>query len=408
MTPLLHFPCRDQSFEWDAVNEELLTEQRDFERLRGNREKRVRCVGCGSSDARYVVCVQHHGQHDHIFVRRFPHSGSAHLPSCYSYSKELPRVSRSPVAPSQKKASGDFAALKREIGDPELRPVTIGAPSRNSSDGRSASATYSIGLKNFGREILQLSGMCDWSPSFLGRRSERVFNGRVKQAIEDSRAHESAVGAVLRSLPGVDFIPWSFLNAPQTDLSPRKCVGFGFVDGIGPVNEHGGRPIRLANYSELCLTAPRTLFWREEANPWSGLSTFLVCPAWVIFVAVKHAEQWKIHHWSIFRVAPDTLLPIESGAEELMVKRLVAEKRRFKRWLVPPPDISGKKWVPDFQLLDTPHREFIEVAGMLDDVAYAKRMTEKKAALGERLLVWDTRTKVESFNLPPSIAKAAV
>jgi len=314
--------------------------------------------------------------------------------------------------PSKMGPGGDFAALRRDLGDPELRVVAMrrrNSTQSDSSHGTTGRATnrMTIGLQRLARELLQTSGVCDWRPRYASARNECVFNGLVRGAL--NAVAGEAMGpssAVINSLPGVNFVPWSYVDHRRlrTLSNLTKCVGFGFIESLGAVNVHGARIMRLNNHPECPIVVPRMLLDREQRNPRSPLHTRLAHPVWVIFVAGKFAGTWKAHAMAAFRITSTGLIPVDSQHEELMVERLMEEGRAFRRWLLPPPEFTSSKFIPDLQLLDTAGRQFLEVGGLMADEVYAANIARKKAKWGEGLLVWDTRMALHLFSLPPAEA----
>lgn len=417
---LLYFPCRNGVFDWfgassasgvPPVTVDLLVEQREFERHPANRSKRVTCHGCAHPDARFVICLLHGQSTDKVYPRRFPNSQSAHKPGCFSYAEELfpPRTDSSEGATPIARASGDFAALKRRLADPEYSVISMRRRNREQGDAAAvlsgpASKRMTIGLQRLTRELLQRSGLCNWHPGFAGKRNERVFNGRIKGAISEMMSGGGPTGTVFQNLPGASFVPWSYLSPIEQKTPPgmTACVGFGFVEGLGAENEHGARRLTLRNYPDCPVVIPRRILDREGRNPRSALLSHLAHPTWSIFVAAEYDGLFKTHALVSFRVSDSGLIPVESQHENLMAEWLAAEGRDFVRWLLPPPELKGRKFVPDFQLLDTKGNEYIEVAGLLARPDYAEDIRLKKSIFGPRLLVWDpVGVPLGSFELPP-------
>lgn len=419
---LLYFPCRNGLFDWfgessasgvPPVTVDLLAEQREFESHPANRSKRVTCHGCAHPDARYVICLRHGQSTDKVYPRRYPNSQSAHKPGCFSYAEELfPRGAGSAAAATAiARASGEFAVLKRPMADPEYSIISMRRRNRAQADAAAvtvgtASKRMTIGLHRLTKELLQRSGLCDWHPGFVGKRNERVFNGRIKGAISDMIVGAGAASAVFQNLPGASFVPWSYLD-PLEQKTPHgitACVGFGFVEALGVENEHGARRLTLRNYPDCPVVIPRRILDREGRNPRSALLSHLAHPTWTIFVAGQYDGLWKAHASVSLRVSDSGLLPIESQQENLMAEWLIAEGRGFTRWLLPPPELKGLRIVPDFQLRDTRNEEYLEVGGLLSRPDYAEDMRRKKTLLGDQLLVWDpARVPLSSFVLPPRI-----
>lgn len=422
---LLHFPCRNAVFDWFGevsgsgvapVSIALLAEQREFEGIPANRSKRITCHGCNNPAARFVVCLCRGQLTEKLYPRRFPNSKAKHKPGCYSYSEELLPAGGAPTTSDARiaRANGDFAALKRPLADPEFSILAM--RKRHPEESRPApvvsaraSDRLTIGLQRFAKEVLQRSGVCNWSPAFSGKRTPSVFNGLVKGALTDMMVSGTGPGnAILQGLPGVSFVPWSFLT-PGDQKTPEgmtACVGFGFVERLGLENSHGARQLILSNYPACPVVIPRRILDREGRKPRSPLHTIWAHPTWVIFVAGLYDGVWKAHALVPFRLSDTALIPIESHHENAMAEHLVAEGRTFIRWLLPPGGILGKRFIPDFQLLDTPLCEYIEVAGMMDQFKYCAGMGLKLTAFNDRLLIWDTRFALNNFLLPPPTGTA--
>ena len=78
-----------------------------------------------------------------------------------------------------------------------------------------------------------------------------------------------------------------------------------------------------------------------------------------------------------------------------MVGHLIRRNRVFRRLLQ---KVSGTNFVPDFQLLDTDLKHYVEVAGLMDDAAYAADIGKKVQHFGkDRVCVWDTRHSLRTF-----------
>lgn len=414
---LLHFPCRDAVFDWfgddssdpPRVTIDLLAQQRDYEWLPGNGDRRVTCQACGDPRARYVGCRQRGNGRDLLYLRRYPGSARWHKPGCFSYSADLVTQDEGAQPIGGPQPGGDFAALWRDVGDPEYRVVAMRRrkPGHNAAVGASSRLHFNrvnVSLRRLARDVLQRSGVCSWRPEYKYARDERVFNGLVKGALNDIAGAGEAAYAVLSSLPGVNFIPWSFLHERdrKAPAGMTACVGFGFIESFGPENERGARLMHLSNYPDRPILVPRVVLDHEGKKPASPLHSLHAHPTWVIFVASLFGETWKVHAMVPIRVSTVGLIPVESFFEDRMVRRLIGEKRSFTRWLLPPPELAGSKYIPDLQLTDTVAKEFVEVCGLMHDPAYAANIARKKKLLGDRLLIWDTRRPLNRFRYPPS------
>ncbi len=428
---LLFFPCTREVYDWfhtrvDAghppVTTELLLRQKTFESDPANGiDRRVTCHLCGKAEARYIICRRKGQESDLLFPRRFPLTKHLHLPKCPSFQHETMGTAPSSAGNEGQKptraARGDFAALWTPQLDPELRVVPDAQVKRvrsqlaHSPVQRTRTTRPTISLRRFASELLQRAGVCDWRPSFQASRNERSFNGLVMGALSalGQSEKDGKAAALLRGLPpDTQIVPWSFHDPQYPQRMPGSvatCVGFGFVESLGMPNRHGARLMALSNYSGLPVLVPAGVLAKEATDPRSpfypGAATRNV---WVMFVAESFDGVWKIHHLSWFRLSAVGLIPIESRFEEMMVERVIGERRSFRRWLLPPPEVRGAKWIPDFQLVTAAeHGVFVEVAGRMDDPAYLANIRRKEERLGSRLIVWDTRSPLRELILPTII-----
>jgi hypothetical protein len=428
---LLFFPCTGQVYDWfdshvDAgylpVTTELLLRQKAFESDPANGiDRRVTCHLCGKAEARYIICRRKGQETDLLFPRRFPLTKQLHLPTCPSFQHETigttPASADNGGQKTTRAARGDFAALWTPQLDPELRVVPDARVKRvrshlaHSPVRRTRTTRATISLRRFASELLQRAGVCDWRPSFQASRNERSCNGLIFGALSALAVSEKdgKAAALLRGLPpGTQIVPWSFHDPQYPQRLPGSvatCIGFGFVESLGMPNNHGARPMALSNFPGLPLIVPAAVLAKEATDPRSpfypGAATR---NAWVMLVAESFDGVWKIHHLAWFRLSAVGLIPIESRFEEMMVERMIGERRSFRRWLMTPPEIRGAKWIPDFQLVtEGEHGVFIEVAGRMDDLAYVANIRRKEDRLGSRLIVWDTRSPLRELILPTII-----
>jgi hypothetical protein len=425
---LLFFPCTRQVYDWfegrvDAghppVTTELLARQKAFESDPANGiDRRVTCHLCGKAEARYIICRRKGQESDLLFPRRFPLTKHLHLPTCPSFQHEVMETAPGSAGNDSQKPTravrGDFAALWTPQLDPELRVVPDGRVKRvrshltHSPVQRARTTPPTISLRRFASELLQRAGVCDWRPSFRASRDRRSFNGLILGALSalGQSEKEGKAAALLRGLPrGTQIVPWSFLDPqfPQgMPSSVATCVGFGFIESLGMPNRHGARPMVLSNFPGQPVLVPAALLAKEASDPRSPFYPGAVTGnVWTLFVAELFGTVWKIHHLSWFRLSAVGLIPIESRFEEMMVERMIGERRSFRRWLLPPPELRGARWIPDFQLfVDGEYGVFVEVAGRMDDPTYLANICRKEEWLGSRLIVWDTRTPLREFALP--------
>lgn len=425
---LLFFPCTRQVYDWldsqlddgyPPVTTELLLRQKAFESDPANGiDRRVTCHLCGKAEARYIICRRKGRETDLLFPRRFPLTKHLHLPACPSFQGETIGPAPGSTDNGQKPtraARGVFAALWTPQLDPELRVAPDARIKRvrshlaHSPVQRTRTARPTISLRRFASELLQRAGVCDWRPSFQASRNERSFNGLILGALSALAQSEKdgKAAALLRGLPpGTQIVPWSFHDPQYPQRMPGSvttCVGFGFVESLGMPNRHGARPMVLSNYPAKPVLVPAAVLAKEATDPRSpfypGSATRNV---WTMFIAESFDGVWKIHHLTWFRLSARGLIPIDSSFEEMLVERMIGERRSFRRWLLPPPELRGARWIPDFQLYyRDEYREFIEVAGLMDHEEYRQNIMRKKAELGSRLLIWDTRIALRDFILPP-------
>jgi hypothetical protein len=428
---LLFFPCTRQVYDWFAsqvdaghppVTTELLLRQRAFESDPANGiDRRVTCHLCGKAEARYIICRRKGQETDLLFPRRFPLTKHLHRPTCPSFQCETigttPGTADNDSQKPTRAARGDFAALWTPQLDPEQRAVPETRVKRvrshwaHSPVQRTRTTRPTISLRRFASELLQRAGVCDWRPSFQASRSERGFNGLILGAlsalIEGEKDGKAA--ALLRGLPpGTQIVPWSFHDPQYPQRMPDSvatCIGFGFVESLGLPNRHGARAMTLSNFPGQPVLVPAAVLAKEAADPRSpfypGAPTSNV---WTMFVAESFGGVWKIHHLTWFRLSTRGLIPIDSRFEEMMIERMIGERRSFRRWLLPPPELRGSKWIPDFQLVTSgEYGVFVEVAGLMDDPAYLANIRRKEEWLGSRLIVWDTRSPLRELILPTII-----
>lgn len=425
---LLYFPCTRQVYDWfdrqmatghHPVTTELLLQQKAFESDPANGiDRRVTCHLCGKAQARYIICRRKGQETDLLFPRRFPLTKHLHSPTCPSFQHEkigtTPGLADIDSQKPPRAVRGDFSALWTPQLDPELRVVPDARVKRVRSDlahspvHRTRTTRPAISLRRFASELLQRAGVCDWRPSFQASRNERSFNGLILGALSALAQSEQdgKAAALLRGLPtGTQIVPWSFLDPQYPQGMPGSvstCVGFGFVESLGMPNRHGARLMTLSNNPGRPVLVPATVLAKEVADPRSpfypGAPTSNV---WTMFVAESFGGVWKIHHLTWFRLSACGFIPIDSRFEEMMIERMIGERRSFRRWLLPPPELRGAKWIPDFQLAtDGKYGVFVEVAGRMDDPAYLANIRRKQECLGSRLIVWDTRSPLREFALP--------
>lgn len=427
---LLFFPCTGQVHDWfdsqlddghPPVTTELLLRQKAFESDPANGiDRRVTCHLCGKAEARYIICRRKGQETDLLFPRRFPLTKHLHLPTCPSFQNETIGTDPSSTDDSQKPAQatrGEFAALWTPQLDPELRVVPNARVKRirshlaHSPVQRTRTTRPTISLRRFASELLQRAGVCDWRPSFQTSRNERSFNGLIYGALTALTKSEKdgKAAALMRGLPpGAQIVPWSFHDPQYLQRMPGSvttCVGFGFVESLRVPNRHGARLMTLSNYPGHPVLVPAAVLAKEATDPRSpfypGAATRNV---WTMFIAELFSDVWKIHHLTWFRLSAVGLIPIDSRFEEMMIERMIGERRSFRRWLLPPPELRGARWIPDFQLFRRgEYREFIEVAGRMEDPEYAANIRRKEESLGARLIVWDTRSPLRELILPSTI-----
>lgn len=93
----------------------------------------------------------------------------------------------------------------------------------------------------------------------------------------------------------------------------------------------------------------------------------------------------------------DTMIPIDSSLEEKMVKYLVSKKLSFKK-----PQIMsvGEDLLPDFILTDRQPNTVIEVAGLLENMGYVKKLKEKEKhykSKGFNYIEWDGKEEFQNL-----------
>ena len=93
----------------------------------------------------------------------------------------------------------------------------------------------------------------------------------------------------------------------------------------------------------------------------------------------------------------NTMIPIDSSLEDKMLKYLVSKKVSFKKPLIMS---VGDDLLPDFILTDREPNTIIEVAGLLDDEGYVKRLREKEQHYknkGFHYLEWDGKEELSTL-----------
>ncbi|WP_209124479.1 hypothetical protein [Alkalihalobacillus sp. BA299] len=93
----------------------------------------------------------------------------------------------------------------------------------------------------------------------------------------------------------------------------------------------------------------------------------------------------------------NTMIPIDSSLEEKMLKYLMSKQISFKK-----PQIMsvGDDLLPDFILTDNKPNTIIEVAGLLDNEGYEKRLREKEQHYknkGLHYIEWDGKEELENL-----------
>ncbi|MGF7035352.1 hypothetical protein J2T17_006360 [Paenibacillus mucilaginosus] len=124
---------------------------------------------------------------------------------------------------------------------------------------------------------------------------------------------------------------------------------------------------------------------------------------WVLYREENKAGK-LIDTELIFEPAePVTGIPVESSYEAQMIRRLVSEKREFKKPLIGNVTELFLAHRPDMVLLDTNPETIIEVAGFEDD-DYQTRLASKREKYlerGYRYFQWDVKIPLEQLVLPP-------
>lgn len=441
--PKLLFPCNGKTYDWDkelaglsnkVKRTNLLKEQHDFQNPPEGKRPKIpkNYIRCQCNDAllkqpRFVVREFKGGEVDVYRIAHYPGASSLHSDKCACknvslYFESAPKVKTAPgseadsAATEQKKRVGgaDFAAIFGRVSDPELREASkrTSAERPNGLSRRKGTQRESVSIGSLAEYLFQRSGVCDYGPKLRGVRTQRVVNGLVLAAIERSIAETKGNKwtRLIHRIVGDDagpyrIIPWSMIKGdyvPASGMIRNGRVGFGFVSDVSQLSEYGTRELYIdGNDRTPVLLSKRILHDDGEAAPY--LTPRRSNPVWAIFTVDQFPKrgstelQWKANSIDCFQMSRRALFPIDSDNEDAMVARLIDENRRFRRWLVKPPGVS---FIPDFQLLDTKLRHFIEVAGLMHIPSYREQIEGKEDKLGERIKVWDTTESLASFKLP--------
>ncbi len=334
-------------------------------------------------------------------VARFPRSASAHETTCHFHDHEVPKQEPADPPGPRKVLRGDFAALFVSKGRPGRVRKAVSARRKRSALRHRSVGAYSPRLRRFGKELLVRSGVCDWRPWFADRRGIVRVESMVAVAFSQLlRDNTSKLATALRGL-GDDavFGSWSFAMNHAVGRPIKKALAHGLVTSIGPPSSDGARELRFYPPGLPHLVVPEEVFDGATANPLIlGPNGVLDHPLWIVCVAEQFEGVWMAHELAAFRLTRIGLIPVDSGNEERMVERLIAESRSFKRLLLPPG--NGSRQVPDFMLEDSMPKMYIEVAGR-QSPAYLQSLEKKMMRWKNRVVAWHTHTPLAKFCMPP-------
>lgn len=407
----IYFPAMQRTYDWFAdltpgsgLRAQVLHCQYDCRQSTNPGERYAHCT-CTEAKALFVVrATPLSNLRTRFCLARFPRSGPLHAPHCFAYDRELPADHSAPASTSSVRL-GDLAALAKDLGDPEKprRTVTGKRGSQAARTPQRKANSTAVKLGALGNRLFETSGICTWRPWYEGKRGFREVNGLMWQALRRMQSDTTdPLGSMLASVATfAELAPWS-VSMGHSSTTTKKVLGFGFVSSISPPTPSGARTFTLASPDQTALLVPADVLAAAARNPnLPATNDQLMHPTWVLFVAGCYDGVWKAHELVGFRLSKSGLIPVVSDPEEHMAEYLIGLRRSFKRLLLPPePDTH---FIPDFMLLDTCERHFIEVAGQ-QDPDYLRNLETKLKRWRGRALAWHSNKRLSAFNLPPADA----
>ena len=379
----IYFPAVRAKYAWSSLQVDNALRSRVLEeqyRARHHADETIRAARCTCPGAPpfYIRRCNNY------LLARYPGSAPLHSDNCVYRDIE-------PRPPSRQVDAirlGQFSALLRNLSDPTLTPEKRAA--RKLPEGsRTLSKTHkrSVAIYTLAQLAWERSGLTQWQPQFASCRGASLVDHLWGIGLQHVCADDPALANFLGQF---EVCAWSRLKSQQ------KALCWGSV--IGTAGEPQGVRMTLAGRPDLSLIMPLSRERSKGSVSEMLLQAQLMHPVWICAVAQRFEDEWKAHHLACFRLHPETMMPVDSGFEAELINRLVEQRRRFRRWLVPPDD---SKFVPDFELLDTGYSSvYIEVAG-LRTAEYRERLEQKVKRWGTQLLIWDAEIPLENFVLPP-------
>lgn len=135
---------------------------------------------------------------------------------------------------------------------------------------------------------------------------------------------------------------------------------------------------------------------KEAYNNMSKLRADVTFGYIVIWREKDHQDKLQEKEIVFIESERETMIPIESSFEEIMLKKLVSLKKDFQKPLVMDIDEDIR---PDFILLNK-DKTVIEVAGMMDKEDYFANMERKQEYYKKKgipLILWDTRAPIPNI-----------
>jgi hypothetical protein len=250
-----------------------------------------------------------------------------------------------------------------------------------------------------------------WSPWFEGKRHYNVVAYRLKQAAADIQVRQRDLLPLLHIPP--KYTPdqekarqqerEAFLEALR-EKDGKSYYGYVlglFRDVVPGKAEAVG--IRISQ-SPLRLWMPKTA-WHRAVHRWFHDDQPQQHAAVMFRVSRRDGKQrpWlAVEDMAVMPLSDDTsYIPVASEYERRLVKKLVAESRRFRKPLSY--EAATDELLPDLILEDRQDRLYLEVLGRMTDPEYRARVVEKRARyeqMKQPVWWWDTESEPEIPPLP--------
>lgn len=403
----IFFPAEGRAYDFfqdlgrdSALRTTILARHYTLQESASESDRHLTCA-CGQPGPRFYVRATNLPNNKRRYdVARFPRSASAHDSNCHFHDNEVPKHEPSDSPGPRKVLRGDFAALFVDKGHPGRVRKAVSSRRKSSAKRRRSIGAYSPSLRRFGKELLVRSGVCEWRPWYENRRSIVRVESMVAGAFDGlTRDSKSALATALLGM-GDDtlFGSWSYAMNQAATHPIKKVLAHGFINTIEAPSTDESCELRFFPLGLLPLVVPVDVFASATANPLIiGPDGAFDHPLWIVCVAEQFEGVWMAHELVAFRLTRTGLIPVESGCEEQMVERLIAESRSFTRLLLPPE--NGYRQIPDFELEDTEVKMYIEVAGR-QSPDYLKKLDRKMQRWKGRALAWHTSTPLADFTIP--------